>query len=113
MSSARIWADPVSCVRPDSTVLEAIQMMDREKVGAVVVMNDDGLKGIFSERDVMLRVVLPLRNPETTRISDVMTSPVETVPKNATTDDALKLMLERHIRHLPVIGESGRVEGML
>ena len=69
--------------------------------------------GIFSERDVMLRVVSENKDPKTTKMREVMTGPVLTIDKDTSTDDALKIMGERHIRHLPVVNEEGQVEGML
>jgi CBS domain-containing protein len=87
--------------------------MDRENIGALAVMEGDTLEGIFSERDVMLRVVLEKRDPEKTRLGDVMTSPVETITRQASSEDALKMMLEKHIRHLPVMNKEGKAVAML
>jgi len=113
MGLLRIAQSPLVTVEPATTVSEAVHTMDREGIGAVAVMQADSVVGIFSERDVMLRVVLGKRDPEKTLIHDVMTSPVETIRRDSTADDALKLMLEKHIRHLPVIDLSGRVVAML
>lgn len=113
MGLLRIAQTPVVTVGPQTTVLEAVQTMDRESIGAVAIMDGDVLRGIFSERDVMLRVVLEKRDPERTLIGDVMTSPVETIRRNSTVDDALKLMLEKHIRHLPVVTADGKVAAMI
>jgi CBS domain-containing protein len=87
--------------------------MDQEAIGAVAIVENNRLRGIFSERDVMLRVVLQQRNPKDTTMREVMTFPVETISRNATVDDALKFMLEKHIRHLPVVTNDGRLAGML
>ena len=113
MGLLRIAQSPLVTVGPSATVLEAIQTMDRENIGAVAIMDNASLVGIFSERDVMLRVLLGKRDPESTRIADVMTTNVETIRRDCTADDALKLMLEKHIRHLPVVDTSGRVVAML
>ncbi len=113
MGLLRIAQSPLVTVGPATTVLEAIQTMDREGIGAVAIMQGESVVGVFSERDVMLRVVLGKRDPERTRLADVMTSPVETIRRDSTADDALKLMLEKHIRHLPVIDKSGKVVAML
>ena len=61
----------------------------------------------------MRRVALPKRDPETTSMCDVMTSSVTTVRNSIAPDDALKMMVERHIRHLPVVGASGKIDGIL
>jgi len=113
MGLLRIARTPVVTSTPRTTVIDAVHTMDQEGIGAVAVMQDGILCGIFSERDVMLRVVLEQRDPKTTRMREVMTSPVETIPRSATVDDALKHMLEKHIRHLPVVTRDGRLAGMI
>ena len=106
-------ANPATSVGPSATVIDGIRAMESETVGAVLIVDGDEVKGIFSERDLMLRVILAGKDPETTPISDVMTSPVLTIEKSTAQDDALKLMWERHVRHLPVVGDSGQVEGVV
>ena len=113
MGLLRIAQAPIVTVGPDTTVLEAVRMMDRQTIGAVAVVENGNLVGIFSERDVMLRVVLARRNAEQTPIRAVMSSPVETIRRDSLADDALKMMLEKHIRHLPVIDFEGKPVGML
>jgi CBS domain-containing protein len=113
MGLLRIAQSPLVTVRPATTVFEAVQTMDREGIGAVAVMDENRVVGIFSERDVMLRVVLGKCNPENTRISEVMTSSVETIGRDCSADDALKMMLEKHIRHLPVLDAAGSAVAML
>ncbi len=106
----------VRAARVDSsaTVMEAIDAMSKAAVGAVLVLEGDVLKGVFTERDVMLRVVRENRDAETTPVKDVMTSPVASVRKDeANPDDILQTMLEGHFRHLPIIGEDGKVEGVI
>jgi CBS domain-containing protein len=92
--------------------MEAIRTMAQAQVGSVVVVNGGRLAGIFSERDVMLRVVLARRDPEQTRVEEVMTTPVQTVPAGTTGDEALRVMFESHIRHLPVLSRDGQVQAM-
>jgi CBS domain-containing protein len=87
--------------------------MKAANVGAVAVIQDDVLQGMFSERDVMLRIVLEERNPQTVLVRDVMTTNVVAIRKDTPTDEAVRLMWERHIRHLPVVQEDGRVEGIV
>ena len=98
---------PVIAVPPTATVMETIRTMAGTKVGSVVVLDGSSLVGIFSERDVMLRVVLERRDPETTTVQEVMTSPVQTIPASTTGDAALRIMLQNHIRHLPVVDDNG------
>ena len=100
-------------VGSSATVMEAIEAMSKASVGAVMVVDGEALKGVFTERDVMLRVVLEKKDPNTTSVSDVMTSPVVSIGKEKTTvDDVLKTMSERHIRHLPILSD-GKVEGVI
>jgi CBS domain-containing protein len=87
--------------------------MGREDIGAVAVVDDRTLQGVFTERDLMMRVVLEKRNPETTPVEEVMSTSVVTVTDSASLDEALKIMIDKDIRHLPVIGSESRVLGML
>jgi CBS domain-containing protein len=93
--------------------MDAVRMMDQESIGAIGVSDGSRLIGIFSERDLMLRVVSEKRDPEMTHIAEVMTFPVEAIDRDSTVDDALKLMLEKHIRHLPIVDRDGRLAGMI
>ncbi len=113
MSLLKVAHVPPATVEPSANVLEAVQVMAEESVGAVAVIEQGKLRGIFTERDVMLRVVLRERKPRETKISEVMTAPVETISEDTTAEDALNFMLERHIRHLPVLSNSGQFAGML
>ena len=116
MSLVRIAHVPAAMVDAGDTVLYAVTVMARERVGATAVVDKilkGDLQGIFTERDVMLRVVQKERNPRTTLIRDVMTTPVETASEKTTAAEALNLMLERHLRHLPILGSKGQLLGML
>ena len=113
MSLLKIAQVPGATVEPGANVLEAVQVMAEEGVGAVAVAEHGELCGIFTERDVMLRVVLKERKPRETKMVDVMTASAVTVPEETPAEDALKLMLDRHIRHLPVVSKAGRFAGML
>jgi CBS domain-containing protein len=113
MGLLRIARTPLVTVRPDATVMEAVRMMVEERIGAVAVSDGSQLLGIFSERDLMRRVVSAQKDPENTPVRDVMTSPVETIDRDSTADDALKVMLEKHIRHLPIIDRNGLLAGMI
>jgi CBS domain-containing protein len=89
-------------VQPEQTVFEAANYMVQCNVGAVPVLDDTRLVGIFSERDIMKRVVTEGRDPMTTHISDVMTTGVHSVAPTATCHDAMAMMQEYAVRHLPV-----------
>ena len=113
MGLLRIARTPLVAVAPETLVMEAVHTMAQESIGAIGVTDRNRLLGIFSERDLMLRVVLEKRDPEKTRIREVMTAPVETINRDSTADDALKIMLEKHIRHLPIIDRDGFLCGMI
>lgn len=89
-------------VQPDQTVFEAANYMVDCNVGAVPVLDDTKLVGIFSERDIMKRVVTESRNPLTTRIAEVMSTDVRSVEPSASTEEAMCLMQTHKVRHLPV-----------
>jgi CBS domain-containing protein len=113
MGLLKIADVPAAEINAEATVLDAVQAMARCKVGAVAVMERAELRGIFTERDLMLRVVQQERNPRETKVRDVMTSPVATTYDKTPAVEAMGLMLERHLRHLPVIGANGQLLGML
>ncbi len=89
-------------VQPNQTVFEAASYMVDCNVGAVPVLDDTKLVGIFSERDIMRRVVTEGRNPQTTRIAEVMSTDLRTVDPGASSEEAMCLMQTHGVRHLPV-----------
>ena len=113
MSILRLAKAPAAAVPPSATVLDAVRKMKEADVGAVVVLDGGALQGMFSERDVMLRIVLENKDPQITKVKDVMTTNVVAIRKDTKPEDAVHLMWERHIRHLPVVCEDGRVEGIV
>ena len=94
------------------TVAEAVQEMNRHKIGAILVMNDANLAGIFTERDVLTRVVAGSLDPKTTPITAVMSANVLTIAPTATVQQVMDIFAERRCRHLPVI-ENGRLQGLI
>jgi CBS domain-containing protein len=108
-----VLSRPVVTVSRTATVREAIETMAAAQVGSVVVVEDGRLEGIFSERDVMLRVVLEGRDPRFTAVEEVMTSPVQTIGIKTTGDEALRIMLQEHIRHLPLVDDRGRAQAVV
>jgi CBS domain-containing protein len=113
MSILRIAKAPAAAVPPSATVMDAVRRMKDANVGAVVVLDGEVLQGMFSERDVVLRIVLEKKDPEKTTLKDVMTTDVIAIRKDTQPDEAVKLMWERHIRHLPVVREDGKDEGIV
>ena len=103
----------VLTVSRTTTVMEAIELMASAKVGSVVVVDDNRLAGIFSERDVMLRVMLEGRDPKRTKVEEAMTSHVHSISMHTTGDEALRIMVQEHIRHLPAVDEQGRPQAIV
>lgn len=97
---------------PDATVGKAAQLMAKKKVGAVLVLEHHTLVGIFTERDVVFRVIAQGLDPHATRLSEVMTSPPQTVDPEKSFGFALLLMHENGFRHLPVV-ENGKLLGIV
>lgn len=93
-------------------VRDAARLMKHRRVGAVLVMAGDTLEGIFTERDMVYRVVADGLDPDMTTLAQVMTPNPDTIDAGATALDALKAMNERGYRHLPVM-EDGRVVGVV
>ena len=89
-------------VQPEQTVLEAASYMVDCNVGAVPVLDDTKLVGIFSERDIMKRVVTEGRDPRTTPIAEVMSTNVRSIGPQASSEEAMCLMQSHSVRHLPV-----------
>ena len=97
---------------PEATVAEAAQLMRENQVGAVLVVENERLVGIFTERDAVYRVMAPDRDPRLTRVVEVMTRDPVSVEPDETFGYALLLMHERGFRHAPVV-ENGRPIGVV
>jgi len=89
-------------VEEGSSVAEVARQMAERHVGAILVMNGDQLRGVFSERDLMKRVVLERRDPEQTPVEKVMSTALATVDELASLEHAMELMHSHNCRHLPV-----------
>ncbi len=104
---------PVIFTRPTSTVQEVSEQMAKDRVGAVVVLDEGRLVGILSERDIVRRAAAQRRDLATTLVSEVMTSPVQTVTVTGTAREALERMHRGGFRHLPLLDAQGNLLGML
>jgi CBS domain-containing protein len=100
-------------VSPDATVLEAVQLMNRERIGSVLVCGVEGSIGIFTERDVLVRVVAAGRDPATTLVGATMTRPFVAVRTTTTVEEAMRIITTKRCRHLPVRGEDDKIVGVV
>lgn len=103
---------PLYHITSSDSVREAARMMSRQNVGAIAVLDEGRLVGVFSERDVLTRVVAEGRNPENTTVANVMSKEIVYAEPTDDIDDALQKMYARGCRHLPVVDDN-RLLGMI
>ncbi len=99
-------------VGPDTSVIDALRVLAEKNVGALLVMEQDAIAGIISERDVVRRIARDGSFRLDMHVRDVMVSDVITVAQGQSLEDCMKVMTLKHIRHLPVV-EEGRVVGLI
>jgi CBS domain-containing protein len=99
-------------IASDATVSEAIRIMDEKNVGALLVMDGDQLNGIISERDYTRKVFLRGKRSRETKVSEIMSTNVTVTHPREPVEKCLRLMTDKHIRHLPVV-EGDRVVGVI
>jgi CBS domain-containing protein len=104
--------DDVWSVTPDTKVLAALELMAVKEVGAVIVLDDGRLAGIFTERDYARKVVLAGRSSRDAAVREVMTTQVVCVAPERSADECLALITDKRVRHLPVVHEK-RVVGIV
>ncbi|MFN0134511.1 MAG: CBS domain-containing protein [Phycisphaerae bacterium] len=102
----------VAHISENASVLDAARQMNQRRIGALVVTRGESVIGIFTERDVLNRVVAEQLDPSATLVSEVMTQPVAVCPPNATRADCRAVMKENRIRHLPVV-ENDQLVGIV
>ncbi len=99
-------------IAPEDSVLDAIKMMAEKGIGALLVMQDERLVGIVSERDYARKVILQGKSSGETPVSEIMTAEVFSIEPLESVEDCMKLMTDKRIRHLPVM-ENEKVVGVL
>ena len=102
----------VVSITPDTSVFDALNIMNEKNIGAVLVMEDEELVGIFSERDYARKVILAGRSSKITEVKELMTCKVYCIDPSRTIQDVMELMNEHRFRHVPVM-ESEKVIGVL
>lgn len=102
----------VATITPNATALDAANLMNQRRIGALCVVKGDDLVGVFTERDILTRIVSARLDPATTKVADVMTSPVITCGPRGETGDCAAVMSYQRIRHLPVV-DGGKLVGLV
>ncbi len=105
---SEVWA-----IRPDASVYDALKLMAEKDIGVLLVLDGEALVGILSERDCARKVTLPGKNAREMLVSEIMTARVLYVRADQSPEACMALMTEKHIRHLPVLGEGDRVIGVV
>jgi CBS domain-containing protein len=103
----------VLAIDPAATVLDAAIVMNEHKIGALVVKEGERVCGMFTERDILQRVVAQRRDPVQTQVQEVMTRDVICCRPHTTLEEARGVMKNRRIRHLPVVSDEGRLDGLI
>ncbi len=103
----------VHSVSPSMTVAQAVEVMNAHRVGCVLVMQGASLTGVFTERDVLFRVVAQRRDPDLALVSEVMSANPVTITSDATVEDAMRVVTDRRCRHLPVVDGLGQLQGLI
>jgi CBS domain-containing protein len=99
-------------VAPEATVFEAIQLMADKNIGALLVLADGRLHGLFTERDYTRKVALQGKTSKETRVREVLTANILTISMDDTVEDCMRLMTQNRLRHLPVL-EGANVVGIV
>ena len=99
-------------IDPNQTVFEALTMLSKYDIGALVVMNGEILSGIFSERDYARKVILSGKSSKETFVKEIMTEKVKCISPHNNIEDCMKIMTESRFRHLPVL-EKDKVLGII
>jgi CBS domain-containing protein len=107
-----IMTKDVAYINPDSTVVEAAQMMQKHNVGSIPVCDQTGVIGIVTDRDIIVRNIAHGKNPQSTPIRDVMTGQVTTASPDMEVNDVTKMMADNKIRRIPVV-EKNMIVGMI
>jgi CBS domain-containing protein len=103
----------VLSIGSDATALDAALLMNEHKVGSLVVTDGGRVEGIITERDILQRIVAQRRDPAQTRVAEVMTTEVMCVTPDTPIEEARRVMKDRRVRHLPVVGDGQWLRGLI
>jgi CBS domain-containing protein len=107
-----VMIEKVITVDENTTVKEAVEVMNKHEIGCLVVMKKNKPVGIITERDMLKRVLAESRNPEKTKVSEIMTTPIITTTPTTSLEEAAKLMFEKNLKKLPVVAQ-GKLLGLV
>ncbi len=102
----------VASMKKNGSVLEAAKKMNDQRIGSLVIVEGDNVVGIFTERDILTRVVATGGDPEKILVGEVMTSPIACCRRDTTLEECRAVMTKKHIRHLPVV-EDNKLLGII
>jgi CBS domain-containing protein len=102
----------VHSVASTFTIAEAVAEMNKKRIGCIVIMDSGKIAGIFTERDVLRRVIGADLDPKTVRVADVMTTDVHMIAPDTTVEQTMVLFAEKQCRHIPVV-EKGELKGLI
>lgn len=102
----------VETVRPPTSVFDAVKLLAEKNIGALLVMEDEKIVGIMTERDYARKIILLGRSSKETPVRDIMTFPVMYVHPDQTNEECMALMTDNRVRHLPVM-DSGKLIGLI
>ena len=113
MSLKPLMTKELTSLPSTATALDAAKYMTDMNVGSVIVVDDDKPSGILTDRDIVTKVLSQDKDPKTTKIRDIMTSPAVTISKDRDIIDVTRLMSERGIRRFPVVDANGKIIGVI
>lgn len=99
-------------ITPNATVFDALSLMAEKDIGALVVVENDSVIGIFSERDYSRKIILQGKSSRNTKVQDIMTDEVLCVRPDQSVSKCMALMTDKHVRHIPVL-DNGRLVGVI
>lgn len=100
-------------IEPTATVMDAANVMNEHRVGALLVVVGEKLEGIFTERDILQRIIGEKKDPETTAVGQVMTTEVACCKPEITVEQARLIFRDKRVRHLPVVDDQGHAVGVV
>jgi CBS domain-containing protein len=103
-----IWS-----IAPSATVYDALVTMADHEIGSLLVLEDNRILGLLSERDYARKIILLGRSSKETRVDEIMISPPITVTPNCSIEEAMRIMTDNRVRHLPVVGQNGEALGII